>query len=934
MLNCRFYLFCFVLSVSSINGQTNQGQSKLALVIGNSNYNAGFLSNPVNDANLIASTLDSLDFDVILGTNLSTKSDFQSLIREFGRRRPLYDIAFIYYAGHGIQIGNENYLLPTKEEFQSEFDVEDYGVSVQSILRYLNNTTDKVNILILDACRNNPFESKWVKTRSLNGNGLAEMPPPNGSLIAFSTDAGYTAADGNEENSIYTSSLASNLLKPNVEITQVFKNVRTEVLLKTMNQQSPVESSKLTGGELYLNYQEDKLVVSLEKELVDTFHQFDLLALEIKNKSSDKGIVVIGDEDTYSSAAKLFSAFSSLSEKLEIVDESLYQLALLGMLKTGVLASSNKKEEFSSNYHLQAGYRAASKLYEELEKQESELSGLLLKRVKSKTQFYHEMGIGYLMYAGLYDDNITVKNDSNLIKVIEFLDKNFATLDYTTKLIYLHSFQQLVITDYVDASKLHFLVRKRNRYLLNSLTDLNDVQNSLLFGFCAYQYVEDKSKTIRDDNSTSFDTEVGLFVISELRSKLVWAQNFGALLTYGPFQDFILKYTLDNDLRLALLDEIHLVTQSLELAWNESEEIDRMLLLKNNELQLLIDVLTNHINVINYYSFELDERAMNSDRFKLTEFKIEAYDALKQFYQHPQYGNSQSLKEYDYLILREKLNCYANANILTEEFPENYLGIQEKSLVYFQDIHHWFNNILSSTERLDTLDSRIFTSYLYFVQRLALFESQSDHEVRGIYLDAARLVSRLGWSPSIYADFFSNSDVEAFWNNVFKHATYILNDSTYQPFEDSNVAGESIELLQHYRKYYETKFSGGSSRTMQASFSILKFLELCYQKENIGLAANEWSELARSFCELQEVRMRVGDDGKESNYVSYIESDWDNILDFIRSSLVLKKLDNEQYEMIIGTLYSKISQVQTFRTNSETEVFNQGLDKLIILKKP
>ena len=933
MLNCRFYLFCFVLSFSSITGQTNQGQSKLALVIGNSNYNAGFLSNPVNDAHLMASTLDSLDFDVILDTNLSTKSDFQSLIREFGRRRPLYDIAFIYYAGHGIQIGNENYLLPTKEEFQSEFDVEDYGVSVQSILRYLNNATDKVNILILDACRNNPFESKWVKTRSLNGNGLAEMPPPNGSLIAFSTDAGYTAADGNEENSIYTSSLASNLLKPNVEITQVFKNVRTEVLLKTMNQQSPVENSKLTGGELYLNYQEDKLVVSLEKELVDTFHQFDSLALLIKNKSSVKGIIEKGDEDTYSSAAKLFSAFSSLSEKLEIVDESLYQLALLGMLKTGILASSNKNGEFSSNYHLEAGYRAASKLYAELEKQESELSDLLLKRVKSKTQFYHQMGIGYLMYASI-SDNITVKNDSNLIKVIEFLDKSFATFDYTTKLIYLHLFQQLVVTDHVDVSKLHFLVRKRNRYLLNSLTDLTDAQNSLLFGFFAYQYVEDKSKTIRVDNSTSFDTEVGLFVISELRSKLAWAQNFGALVTHETFQDFISKYPLNDHLRLALLDEIHFVTQLLELAWNESEEID-LLYDVHNELQLLIDVLTNHITVINYYSFELDEIAINSDRFKLTEFKIEAYEAFKQLFQHPQYEDYQSVKEYDYLILREKLNCYANGTVLKEQFPEDYLGIQEKSLVYFQDVRHWFNNIFSATERIDTLDKRILTSYLYFVQRYALFESQSDQEVRGIYLDAARLVSRLGWSPSIYADFFSNSDVERFWKSVFKHATYILNDSTYQPFEDSNVTGESIELLQHYRKFYETRYSGTSSFTMRASWSILKVLELCYQKENIGLAASEWSELARSFCGLQEIRMRYGDDEEwGANNVSYIESDWNNILDFIESSLVLKKLDNEQYEIIIGTLYSEISQVQTFRTNSETEVFNQGLDKLIILKKP
>ena len=121
----------------------------------------------MNDAELVAKTLDSLNFDVILKKNLEYRSQFVRAIREFGQKRAEYDVAFVYYAGHGIQVDNENFLLPTKEEFLSEDDVLDFGVSVQNVLRYLESESEKVNILILDACRDNPFEVKWNATRSL-----------------------------------------------------------------------------------------------------------------------------------------------------------------------------------------------------------------------------------------------------------------------------------------------------------------------------------------------------------------------------------------------------------------------------------------------------------------------------------------------------------------------------------------------------------------------------------------------------------------------------------------------------------------------------------------------------------------------------------------------------------------------------------------------
>lgn len=246
--------FFYFLFASTLQAQSDSQEKRLALVIGNSNYDEGYLKNPVNDALLISKALDSLGFDIILDTNLATRRDFTNAIRRFGNQRNKYDVAFVYYAGHGIQIGSENFLLPTKESFNNEDEVLDFGVSVQNILRYLNEVSNKVNILVLDACRNNPFERKWDMQRSLNeGKGLAKIPPPTGSLIAFSTESGTTAADGNGNNSVYCMSLYNNILKADISLDQVFRNVRSEVLDKTSGVQRPIEASQLTGNTFFLN---------------------------------------------------------------------------------------------------------------------------------------------------------------------------------------------------------------------------------------------------------------------------------------------------------------------------------------------------------------------------------------------------------------------------------------------------------------------------------------------------------------------------------------------------------------------------------------------------------------------------------------------------------------------------------------------------------
>lgn len=231
------------------------GQEKrLAWVIGNSNYDEGFLKNPVNDALLVAKTLKELNFTVLLDTNIATYKDFCNGVIHYGEERSNYNIGLIYYAGHGVQINNENYLLATKEEYNEEKNVQYYGVSIQRILDYIKDKSNEVNVLILDACRDNPFEKSWKTTgRSLEGGrGLAKANPPTGSLIAYSTDAGNIAADGTGKNSIYCLSFVKNIQIDDIALPQVFNYVRSDVLKASRGLQRPVEASQLTGEPFYL----------------------------------------------------------------------------------------------------------------------------------------------------------------------------------------------------------------------------------------------------------------------------------------------------------------------------------------------------------------------------------------------------------------------------------------------------------------------------------------------------------------------------------------------------------------------------------------------------------------------------------------------------------------------------------------------------------
>ncbi len=224
--------------------QSNGGaERRLALVIGNGTYtNAPPLKNPPNDARDMAATLKTLGFDVTSGINIDQR-EMKRLIREFGQKLKAGGSGLFYYAGHGVQSNGRNYLIPVEADIQSEAEVEDSSVDVNLVLKYMDEAQNGLNIVILDACRNNPFARSF---RSAS-NGLAQVDAPTGTLIAYATAPGRVASDGTGDNGLYTSELLKQVRVPGLSATDMFMRVRANVMKQTANRQVPWEASSLVG---------------------------------------------------------------------------------------------------------------------------------------------------------------------------------------------------------------------------------------------------------------------------------------------------------------------------------------------------------------------------------------------------------------------------------------------------------------------------------------------------------------------------------------------------------------------------------------------------------------------------------------------------------------------------------------------------------------
>ncbi len=217
-------------------------ERRIALVLGNTNYETSPLLNSVNDARDMAQALREFGFQVVFQENLS-QQEMKRAIQSFGDRIRQGGVGLFYFAGHAVQVNGHNYLIPVAARISTEAEVDDKAIDIGLILEQMKSARNSMNFMILDACRNNPFTRKGRGA----SNHLVPMDAPCGTLIAYATAPGAETSDGRGRNGLYTQELLKAMRTSGLSIEEVFKRVRISVQRLTAGRQTPWESSSLTG---------------------------------------------------------------------------------------------------------------------------------------------------------------------------------------------------------------------------------------------------------------------------------------------------------------------------------------------------------------------------------------------------------------------------------------------------------------------------------------------------------------------------------------------------------------------------------------------------------------------------------------------------------------------------------------------------------------
>jgi len=239
-LLCTF--FAAFISILLLSAGDCLAQKRLALLIGNSAYKNGPLKNPVNDVAAMDTALSRSGFDVMVLKN-ADRATIGRAIDKFGSKLKSYDVGLFYFSGHGLQVDGINYLCPLGMNIQGQSDVPYEAIDAGKVLAKMEDAGNRMNVVILDACRNNPFKRSFRSGR----NGLAQMDAPTGSFIAFATSPGRVAYDGKGRNSPYVTHMINNMTRKDMTIEKFFKQVRRGVMKDTGKKQVPWESSSLVG---------------------------------------------------------------------------------------------------------------------------------------------------------------------------------------------------------------------------------------------------------------------------------------------------------------------------------------------------------------------------------------------------------------------------------------------------------------------------------------------------------------------------------------------------------------------------------------------------------------------------------------------------------------------------------------------------------------
>jgi uncharacterized caspase-like protein len=305
----RFY-GSFLIAVALLMCQPAWAGKRVALIIGNSAYqNVPPLSNPTNDGAMMAATLKAAGFDLVDSRHDLSAIESRRALRDFSDAARDADVAVIYYAGHGMEVDGANYLVPVDAKLERDTDVYDEALSLERVLVAVE-PAKQLRLVILDACRDNPFAKQMKRTVAARaiGRGLARIEPtsPN-TLIAYSAKAGSTALDGDTKDSPFTIALAKHLTTPGLDVRRAFGFVRDDVLKSTGNRQEPFVYGSLGGEDVPLVPAPARAAPTAgaaPNPQADARRDYEL-ALQIGNRAALNAFLAQYPEGFYASLAKL-----------------------------------------------------------------------------------------------------------------------------------------------------------------------------------------------------------------------------------------------------------------------------------------------------------------------------------------------------------------------------------------------------------------------------------------------------------------------------------------------------------------------------------------------------------------------------------------------------------------------------------------------------
>jgi hypothetical protein len=333
-------------------------QRKVALVVGNSAYPNSPLRNPVNDARAMAQSLRDKGFEVLLRENTS-KSQLEAAIADFGEKLSEDTIGLFYYAGHGMQLSGRNYLIPVDAKFSTERRVRLEAVDMEVAMEQMSAAKTKVSMVIIDACRDNPFERSF---RSSAG-GLSQVDAPQGTFIAYATAPGRVAADGDGEHGVYTQELLKAINKPGAKIEEIFKAVRINVTRITGGGQLPWEASSLTGDFVFTPRLERVEPGSINADIAAQQAQIDAQMAELRRQQdllAKQGAGRSPIYDLQGSYAATIEGFSQMRTIAAVLTVEGYKITGFGIGATALPCRLiGSVQQMNANFTINCDYGSA-----------------------------------------------------------------------------------------------------------------------------------------------------------------------------------------------------------------------------------------------------------------------------------------------------------------------------------------------------------------------------------------------------------------------------------------------------------------------------------------------------------------------------------------------------------------------------------------------